>query len=242
MDERLKHIVENYDKMKIGPDEPFQFHCTECGKCCIHREDILLSPNDLFRAAKALEMTPVSFFKTYCETYVGQDSRVPIVRLLPQGNSRRCPLLKNRHCMIHKAKPAVCAMFPVGRGVSVPKGAGETAAVEIQYILQPPACGDRSETHTVRKWLASFGMEIGDPAFSKWQRCIIFASGKLQELEKKLPQDAMAQLWKLVAIGAYLHYDTAEEFLPQLEKNLSDVRSIILAYEQAISEVTSDAG
>ena len=242
MDERLKHIVENYDKMKIGPDEPFQFHCTECGKCCIHREDILLSPNDLFRAAKALEMTPVSFFKTYCETYVGQDSRVPIVRLLPQGNSRRCPLLKNRHCMIHKAKPAVCAMFPVGRGVSVPKGAGETAAVEIQYILQPPACGDRSETHTVRKWLASFGMEIGDPAFSKWQRFIIFASGKLQELEKKLPQDAMAQLWKLVAIGAYLHYDTAEEFLPQLEKNLSDVRSIILAYEQAISEVTSDAG
>ncbi len=242
MDERLKHIVENYDKMKIGPDEPFQFHCTECGKCCIHREDILLSPNDLFRAAKALEMTIVSFFQAYCETYVGQDSRVPIVRLLPRGSARRCPLLKNRHCMVHKAKPAVCAMFPVGRSIAVPKDADETAAVEIQYILQPPQCGDHSETHTVREWLTSFGMEVEDPAFLKWQRFIIFASSKLRELEKKLPPDAMAQLWKLVTIGAYLLYETAEEFLPQLEKNLSDVRSIILAYEQALSEVTQDAG
>lgn len=128
MDERLKYIAENYEQMKIGPDDPFHFCCKECGKCCIHREDILLSPHDLFRAARELGMTTVEFYNQYCEGYIGQDSRLSIIRLMPQGSVRRCPLLKNHHCMIHKVKPAVCAMFPVGRGVAIPSLAGAAAA------------------------------------------------------------------------------------------------------------------
>lgn len=47
MDNRLKEIVDNFDSLKIGADEPFRFHCTMCGKCCINREDILLTPRDI---------------------------------------------------------------------------------------------------------------------------------------------------------------------------------------------------
>ena len=47
MDNRLKEIVDNFDSLKIGVDEPFRFHCTMCGKCCINREDILLTPRDM---------------------------------------------------------------------------------------------------------------------------------------------------------------------------------------------------
>lgn len=114
MDERLKDIVENLDSMKIGLDEPFKFHCDMCGKCCIHREDILLSPKDIYNMSKELGIKPEELFERYCEVYVGPDSRVPIVRLKPRGSVKRCPLLKNRKCMVHKAKPTVCAMFPLG--------------------------------------------------------------------------------------------------------------------------------
>ena len=31
MDTRLKEIVDNFEKMEIGVDEPFKFHCTVCG-------------------------------------------------------------------------------------------------------------------------------------------------------------------------------------------------------------------
>ena len=44
MDPRLKTIAENLDSWKLGLDDSFQFHCTACGKCCIDREDILLTP------------------------------------------------------------------------------------------------------------------------------------------------------------------------------------------------------
>ena len=52
MDNRLKTIVDNLDKMKIGLDDTFKFNCTLCGKCCKDREDILLTPRDIFRLAK----------------------------------------------------------------------------------------------------------------------------------------------------------------------------------------------
>ena len=93
MDPRLKTIAENLDSWKLGLDDSFQFHCTACGKCCIDREDILLTPRDLYNASKALNMVPAEFVNTYCECYIGQDSRIPIVRLKPRGSIKRCPLL-----------------------------------------------------------------------------------------------------------------------------------------------------
>ena len=70
MDKRLKEIVDNFDSMKIGVDEPFRFHCTMCGKCCINREDILLTPRDMYCMAKELQITPKELFDQYCETYI----------------------------------------------------------------------------------------------------------------------------------------------------------------------------
>lgn len=71
MDERLKQIAENFDNMKIGIDDTFSFSCNQCGKCCINREDILLSPFDLYRMSKKLNMTPNEFVAQYGEAYIG---------------------------------------------------------------------------------------------------------------------------------------------------------------------------
>ena len=40
----IKELKEQLGYEEIGLDDTFTFHCTQCGKCCIHREDILLSP------------------------------------------------------------------------------------------------------------------------------------------------------------------------------------------------------
>ena len=69
----MKSIIENFEKNRIGPDEPFKFHCTMCGKCRINREDILLTPRNMYNLAKELSMTPQEVMNTYCETYIGSD-------------------------------------------------------------------------------------------------------------------------------------------------------------------------
>ena len=100
MDEVIKEALKGYGAKIVGLDDSFEFHCAQCGKCCTNREDILLTPRDLFRAAKELNMTVRDFFSEYCELYIGAESRVPVLRLKPRGTIRRCSLLENRRCRI----------------------------------------------------------------------------------------------------------------------------------------------
>ena len=59
----INELKEQLGYTELGPDDTFTFHCTQCGKCCIHREDILLSPKDLFNIAKKFQITLKCFFK-----------------------------------------------------------------------------------------------------------------------------------------------------------------------------------
>ena len=222
MDERLKEIVDNLESMKIGVDETFKFHCTMCGKCCIHREDILLSPWDIYNMSKELGIKPEEMFEQYCEVYVGQDSRVPIVRLKPRGSIKRCPLLKNRKCMVHKAKPTVCAMYPIGRCIvaSNPKeGLKDITQGQLQYIFSSPGCSDCSETHTVREYLESFGIPVQDEFFIKWQQTILDMGNFFRKIEKVVSHETIELVWTAAFQGVYLHYDIEQGFMPQFEGN-----------------------
>ena len=222
MDDRAKEIFDNLEAMKIEVDEPFQFGCKQCGKCCIHREDILLNPKDIYNMAKELDLTTEELVEKYCETYIGSDSRIPIVRLKPRGSVNRCPLLKDRKCMVHRSKPTVCAMYPIGRCVIL---AGETAGDidmdSVQYIFNRPECrgSDGTETHTVREWLESFGISVEDEFFIKWQRLVMEMGSVFRKIEKKIGEETMEMLWTAAFVGLYLHYQTELDFMTQFEEN-----------------------
>ena len=80
----IKELKEQLGYEEIGLDDTFTFHCTQCGKCCIHREDILLSPKDLFNIAKKFQITPAEALEQYCETYIGCS---------PPETTRKCQTL-----------------------------------------------------------------------------------------------------------------------------------------------------
>ena len=52
MDETLKNIISSLGGREIGIDGTFKFHCTCCGKCFTHREDILLNPMDVYNMSR----------------------------------------------------------------------------------------------------------------------------------------------------------------------------------------------
>lgn len=219
MDSRLQEIAENLDKMKIGVDEPFRFHCDQCGKCCINREDILLNPRDVYNMAKELGQEPKDVFALYCEYYIGSDSRFPLVRIKPRGSIKRCPLMKDRKCSIHKAKPTVCALFPIGRCISFEQKKEKLTTEDITYIFTNPGCGDTSESHTVREWLGEFGIPIEDIYFLLWNDILMKLSAIFRQAEKKVSPSLMDKAWDLTFIKLYLDYDMTQDFLPQFEQS-----------------------
>jgi len=110
-----QELVENLDKYLIGLDDTFAFKCRRCGKCCKNREDILLNARDLYNIAVKLNLSIHKIVETYCDVYIGDTSRIPVVRLKPRGANKACPLLNGDHCSVHDSKPSVCALFPLGR-------------------------------------------------------------------------------------------------------------------------------
>lgn len=230
MDQRRKDMLGNIEKMKIGMDEPFKFRCTMCGQCCIHREDILLNPKDVYNIAKELQLTPQEMCEQYCESYIGSDSRMPVVRIKPRGSVQRCPFLKKRKCSIHDAKPTVCAMFPIGRCVISDESTAKKMNIpsgRVQYIFTNPGCGDGTETHTVREWLETFDIPLEDTYFLQWNQVLITLCTHFRKAEKQCSNRQMKLAWFATYVGLYLAYDMEKEFLPQFEENVKKITELI---------------
>ena len=230
MDERLKQIAENFDNMKLDIDDTFSFSCNQCGKCCINREDILLSPFDLFRMSKKLSMTPNEFVAQYGEAYIGDSSQMVIVRLRLRGSIKRCPLLKGRKCSVHDAKPVFCAMYPIGRALRMdPKNpnADKMTTDNIEYIFNGAHCGN-AETHTVCEWFTSFGIPIKDEFFVEWQKTITELHDIIVIAEKNFEMETTVNtIWSVIYAAMYMKYDINKDFMPQFLENREELLKIL---------------
>ena len=63
----LRKDIDYVMNHKLGLDDTFQFRCKGCGKCCTHREDVLLTAYDLFRIARYFGRSPAEILSRYCE-------------------------------------------------------------------------------------------------------------------------------------------------------------------------------
>ena len=227
MDNRLQDIVDNMEKYQIGIDDPFQFKCIGCGKCCKNREDILFTSRDVFQIAQHLEKEPHEIIQQYCDCYVGADSRMPIVRLKPVGSNKACPFLEGKRCTIHAVKPTVCALYPIGRVVQLPKeGVGKTARITAGYILQPTECGSRTRTNTVRQWLERFNIPVDDEFYHEWNGLIAELSRLIHDVGQKFSEASINPLYEILGGLLYTRYDIAEPFMPQFMANKKDAMTI----------------
>lgn len=228
MDEGVKRIIADIEEHNLGPDDKFKFHCTMCGRCCTHRDDILLTPRDIYNMSKELGIKPEELAEKYCEIYVGPDSRFPIVRILPSGNVQRCPMLKNRKCMVHKAKPTICGMYPLGRGIKIVGEDVSSIKTEDTFFFFPdPGCGNDSQEHTVREWLGEFGIPVEDVFFVLWQKTFVMLSNIFQEMEKKTNAEVMTMMWRTTFHDLYIAYDMGQDFQQQFERNAKKVTDAV---------------
>lgn len=202
MNERIKNAMESIENRQLGLNDTLPFSCTHCGGCCVHQEDLLLNSLDLFRLAKELGITMEQWMEQYGECYIGEESRMPILRIRPQGETRRCPLLKNNKCIVHKAKPSVCGLYPLGRSVRYvldEQGKPDMEKSKVMYFHSGCFCGSQNGHQTVREWLEEFHLLEDEPFFLQWSYVLMETSQFLRRLEKVVTsKDIMDMAWNMV--------------------------------------------
>ena len=111
-------------------------------------------------------------------------------------------------------------------------GSGEPPGID--YLFEPPGCGDQSETHTVREWLGSFHIPVDDPFFLEWQQGAMFLCESFRELEQASEIATAVLVRPMVYQRLYLDYSLQGEFLPQFRKNMEAVRQLVAGLREKV--------
>ena len=199
---------------QIDIDEEFEFSCHKCGNCCTERDDVILSPHDIYKASKELKITPFEFTEKYCAAFISPTTKLLRIYINSQLDSKDCPFLSDKQiCKLSKSKPASCALFPIGRFLISPDEANPEIK-EISYVLTHTNCG-MSHTYTVREWLETADIPADDPTFIAWFKTTTVLSEILKTYEKELKQNNIWELFMQTFLSIYVQYDTDKEFMPQ---------------------------
>lgn len=188
--------------------------CKGCFACCQGMgQSVILDPLDCFRLTKNLSCTIETLLADKLELNVVDGIVLPNLRM--SGEEERCGFLNGEgRCSIHRFRPGICRLFPLGR-VYEEQG--------FQYFLQTQEC--RMETRTkvkVRKWIDTSDIRQYEKFVLDWH---FFLKYLEQQLDQNKDPAFANKVSMYVLKNFYLvPYNYEEDFYSQFEKRLENKR------------------
>ena len=158
--------------------------CQGCSKCCESDmgKTIVLTPYDIYNLTLALDMT----FDEMLTEFLIELSMIDGVVLPHLKMDEGCKLLKDGRCQIHKYRPGICRLFPLGR-IYEDKS--------FSYFLQVNECKVKDRTDVkVRDWIDIPDLEQNTSFINKWHRFLGFEKKKvasIREMSENLAKRVM---------------------------------------------------
>ncbi len=157
------------NRPRLGPNDTFKFSChpgVSCFNKCCGNVNIFLSPYDVLRMKRRLNMTSEEFLSKYVLLPVNKEMKSPIVLLkMNDDEAKSCPFLVKEGCSIYTDRPWPCRMYPLGMAAQrdTPDGwQGE----RFYFLLQEEGCkgfDEARDTWKVSDWLENQGLDEYDP-------------------------------------------------------------------------------
>ncbi len=153
------------DSQELAPitlthETRFSFRChpgVPCFNDCCAQTTIILSPYDVLRLKKRLQLSAAAFLERYTQRLEDDFSGLPLVILDFQGEDKVCPFASPAGCQVYEDRPATCRFYPVG----VASGWTAEGLAETYVYIQEDLCLGFAETGdwTVQTWIADQGLE-----------------------------------------------------------------------------------
>ena len=237
-----KMYQEGTIKVIKNPKDTFKFGCNQCGNCCTGKMDIMLTPYDIFRIAKGLNITGEEVADKYLSFHIGAESKFPIAMIKfkkphPFFPLQVCPFINimngkpEAKCSVHAFKPFNCAIYPLGR---VSKIDVKTGVAEFEYIVQGPDCQcDKTQEHTLEDWLKMFSLEESEKVSLEWTNFLAEATRvtrKVSDLRLEMAEMIYNVLVQLI----YVKYDpkTSKEPYEEMIDKLAKAKELLSKFNE----------
>lgn len=147
--------------------------CDGCSKCCESDmgKSIVLDPHDIYQMTKA---TGKIFDQLLVEFYI-EISMIDGLALPNMKMDKGCKFLVDQRCTIHKARPGICRLFPLGRLYQ---------GRDFSYIFQIHECEKKDLTDVkVRDWLGFEDAERHGAFVKKWHTFLKMVRRRVEEAD-----------------------------------------------------------
>ena len=146
---------------EIVPGETFFFSChpkVPCFNACCAELTLPLTPYDVLRLTRHLNMSSEQFFEEYVEAGAAEDTGFPRVRLAMENMpGKPCPFVTEQGCGVYPNRPSACRTYPLGRACR-PDGSGGLR--EQYFLVREDHCRGFEENgaFTTATWLSDQGL------------------------------------------------------------------------------------
>lgn len=160
----------------LGLEDTIQFSCYQgisCFNACCRQADITLTPYDILRFKKRLELTSTEFLAQYTVPFEMDADGLPGVKLRTQNQAPVCLFMNESGCSVYQDRPAACRYYPVGMMAMRAMGSAEDKA---QYCLvREDHCKGHEEpcTLTIAAYRKEQQVEEFDDINRDWFRVIL---------------------------------------------------------------------
>lgn len=192
------------DMAKVGCND-----CKGCSACCHNMgQSIVLDPYDIYQMTTKQEQTIQDLLATSVELNVVDGLILPNLKM--QEASNACYYLNEEgRCRIHRIRPGICRMFPLGRIY-------EKEA--FQYFLQVHECKAEPKTKVkIKQWLDIPDCKQYEEFIADWH--YFLKKYQNQAMEGALQGEELKQLNMQILTVFYLTpYNAERDFYQQYEE------------------------
>ena len=146
----------------LSPTDTFCFDChplVSCFNQCCRDLNQFLTPYDIIRLKKHLNLTAKEFLEKYTKSHIGPETGLPIITLkMERATGFACPFLSEAGCRVYENRPSSCRMYPLARMLTRSRETGRTT--ELYYLIKEDHCLGTANTRswTTAQWVEAQGL------------------------------------------------------------------------------------
>jgi hypothetical protein len=161
---------------QLTDDTVIRFRChrdVACWNKCCEQIDITLTPYDLLRLKRRLDLTSQQLLAAYTVPFEMDSDGLPGVKLRTADDSPRCLFLTDAGCGIYADRPTACRYYPVAL-LSL-RRSGQAEDEQSYALVREDHCLGHAEEReiTIRDYRAEQGVDEYDALSRGWRQLIL---------------------------------------------------------------------
>jgi uncharacterized protein len=162
---------------KYTLDSKIQFRChpgVSCFTACCGHIDIILTPFDILRLRKYLNLSADEFLLRFTTPTYVEKTDLPGVKIHLDKDGR-CPFVTDAGCTIYPERPSACRYYPIGMANFHEGGQEGIQSERFFFIVKEDHCKGHEEDKewTIREWRADQGVDLCDEMNREWLEIVM---------------------------------------------------------------------